>query len=225
MKSTRALVALYAVLVGLSGAWSDADAREKRVAIQGRVLSESGEGLSGWPVTLISTQRFLELGRRTSGGEITTVARTSSDSNGYFSIDVSKKEGFQFWFVRFMDPDHFDPVRYLPPEDVEITIEARRGRVSTLQKVIAPHPEWSEVQRRVTEAGGVATPKGKVLRTIGLPEKSVVDESSGEEEWWYFTKGIVYTFRGAESTGSRRFEPVAPPPSQASASGGGAPLR
>jgi len=213
-RRSAALVAALCALVGLSAPpWPDAAfGAEKRARAQGRVLTSTGDPLAGWPVMLISTQRYLELGSRKSGGRVVTVGSAVTDASGYFSFDVPKEKGYQFWFLRFVDPSHLDPVMYLPPEDVEITADIRRGRVASVEKSIAWHPDWAEVQRRIEEQGGEATEKGKILRAIGLPEKTQHDPVSGVEEWWYFTKGILYTFRGSESAGTRRFDPVSPPP-------------
>lgn len=214
-RSTAIRVPAALAVIALAAAiWPGPAARagDRRVVVQGRVLAESGDGMAGWPVQLIATQRYVELGSRSSGGGVATLARTTADASGYFSFDLPKERGYQFWFLRFVDPQHLDPIRYLPPPDIEVTDDVRRHRVAAVQVTIRVHPDWAEVQRRIAEAGGESTPRGKILRVIGLPEKSVRDEISGEEEWWYFTKGVVYTFRGPEPTGTRRFEPVAPPP-------------
>ena len=196
-------------------------ASEKRVTAQGRLISEKGEPLAGWPVTLIATQRYVEFSKFTSGGDIVTAASGLTDAGGYFSLDVPKDRRFQFWFLRFIDPATFDAVRFQAPGDLEITADARRGRVAQVELTIKFHSDWAEVERRISAAGGETTPKGKILRTLGLPEKLAAGEASTEEEWWYFTKGIVYIFRGAEPIGSRHFDPVKPPPGGPSGHSGG----
>jgi len=195
---------------------SDAVAAGKRVAAQGRVLTASGEGMPGWPVVLIGTQRYIELKRFSSGGGVAILTRATTDANGYFSIDVPKDRRYQFWFLRFAEQGGLDPVKYRMPEDVEITADVRRDRVASVQKAIQLNPAWPEVERRVAEAGGESSEKGKILRALGLPEKSVKDDAAGTEEWWYFTKGILYTFSATEPVSERHFAPVVPPP------GGGA---
>jgi hypothetical protein len=187
---------------------------EKHVVAQGRVLLASGEGIPGWPVQLIATQRYIELKHFSSGGDVVTAARATTDANGYFSIDIPKDHHFQFWFLRFVEAGTLDTVKYLSPEDVEITADVRRSRVASVEKTIKLHPDWPEVERRVAQAGGESSERGHILRTLGLPEKSLRDEATGAEEWWYFTKGIVYTFQAAGSSSERHFEPVAPPKGQ-----------
>jgi len=183
---------------------------EKRVVVNGRVLSSSGAGMPGWPVSLLATQRYIEISSYTSGGKVTEVAATSTDANGYFSFDVPRKRGYHFLFVRLSDPERLDTVRYLKPEDIEITAQVRRGGLATVEATIQDHPDWPEVDRRIREEGGDLTPRGRILRSLGLPEK-VSRSEAGEDEWWYFTRGVVYLFRGAEAVGSRRFDPVVPP--------------
>ncbi len=183
---------------------------EKRVVVNGRVLAETGEGMASWPVSLLATQRYVEISTYTSGGKVTEVAATATDANGYFTFDVPRKRGYHFLFIRLSDSGRLDTVRYLKPADIEITAQVRRGGLASVEAFIKTHPDWPEVERRIAEAGGDLTPRGRILRSIGLPEKTSQSEA-GEEEWWYFTRGVVYLFRGAEAVGSRRFDPVVPP--------------
>ncbi len=212
---------LLALLTTLLAPVTGARASGQRIMCQGRVLSQAGQGMADWPVILIGTSRYLEIGKHTSGGEVATLARTSTDENGYYSIDIPRERRYHYYFLRFADSSKLDPVKYSIPDDVEISAEARRGRLAQVDLTVRLHPDWPEVERRIAEAGGVDTPKGKILRKLGLPEKSVMDRSSGEEEWWYFTKGVLYTFRGSEPTGTRNFEPVSPPPGGAGSTGEG----
>ena len=188
-----------------------ANAAQKRIVVQGRVLLDSGQGLAGWPVIMIATQRYVEFSKYTSGGKVDAVATTRTDRNGYFTFDVPRKRGYHYWFLRFIEPESFDSVKYILPDDIEITALARRGRLVEVGKTISYHPDWPEVERLISEAGGRHTAKGEILSAIGLPEKRADNSVSGEEEWWYFTKGIVYMFRDNEPTGLRRFEPVKRP--------------
>lgn len=211
--SARGILLVMVSLSALAAAATVARAAtEKRVVVQGRVLTGEGQGMSGWPVHLIGTQRYLELRSYTSGGAIAELASATTDENGYFSFDLPKDRTYQYWFVRFMDKAHLDPVRWITPDDVEVTSDIRRGRVAQVEMTIRAHPDWAEVERMIADAGGETTQRGRILRTLGLPEKQARDEATGEEEWWYFTHGILYTFKDRKPTGSRRFEPVVPPP-------------
>jgi hypothetical protein len=210
--SPRAAPAVLIAAVIAASLWpAAAQAAGKRIAVQGRVVSPSGEGMPGWPVALIGTQRYIEFSRYSTGGQVATLASGTTDENGYFSFDIARPRGYQYWFVRFADRRHLDPVRYVTPGDVEITPDVRRGRVAQVQMAIKDHPDWAEVERLISESGGESTQRGGILRTLGLPEKRSVNQDTGEEEWWYFTRGVLYTFKDGQPTGSRRFEPVAPP--------------
>ncbi|MGH9868257.1 MAG: hypothetical protein ACREAA_08855 [Candidatus Polarisedimenticolia bacterium] len=223
---TRAAIArglsLTALVLAVVCASGPAHAVDKRIVVQGRVLAADGTAMTGWPVQVIGTQRYIELNRHTTGGQVATVARTTTDENGYFSFDLPREGPWHYYFVRPIDQAHLDPVRWLVPDDVEVTTDIRRGRVAQVQATIRPHPDWPEVERQIAEAGGETTQRGRILRTLGLPEKRVNDQATGEEEWWYFTHGILYTFQKGQPTGSRRFEPVAPPPKTNGGAQGGA---
>ena len=213
--ATLSVVASLTVMAGSMALDPGVAARvERHVIVQGQVLGPNGKGMGGWPVSLIGTQRYLELNHRTAGGGTATVARTVTDTSGYFAIDVVREHKYQFWFLRYADAAHLDPVKYAIPEDQEITTLVRGGRVAAVQATIRFHPQWREVERLVSVSGGPTSEKGRILLTIGLPEKRVTGaeaEPDVDEEWWYFTKGVVYSFRGSEPAGMRRFEPVKPP--------------
>lgn len=179
---------------------------------QGRVLDETGAGLGGWPVLLLATQRYITLNRFTSGGDVAVAGRTTTDAQGYFSFDLEKSRGYHYWFLRFTDPTHFDPVVWDAPGDVEITKDVKRRRAAMVEVRLRHHASWREVEKRIALSGGESTPRGRILRALGLPEKEAGDPAAGSEEWWYFTKGVLYVFRGADSPELHRFEPVPPPP-------------
>ena len=182
-------------------------AGEKRILVQGRLLDDKGAPLAGWPVSLIRTKRYVELTRKVIGGDVDVAARVQADKDGFFTIDIPRDRGYQFYYLRFIDPEVFDPVQYIAPADWEITNTAKRGRLTQINKVIAHKPDWDELQRRLAAGGGEGTTRGRVLRTIGLPENTV-PATDGAEEWWYFSRGIMYTFRGDQPVGEQRFEPV-----------------
>ncbi len=202
--------ALLACLLGAIALAAPAEAA-KQISVQGRVTTDKGEPLADWPVELVATQRYMEFRSFSSGGKVAEVASTRTDARGYYTFDLERQRGWHYLFLRYADPKRTDNVRFLRPEVVEITADVRRGRLAEVPLTVRYHPDWSEVQRRLAEAGGEGTPRGRVLRALGLPEKRVQTES-GDEEWWYFTHGIMYTFRGDEGIGMHRFEPVPPPP-------------
>ena len=212
-RSTRFAVLVacgLAFFVAASGGSPAASARALRA--QGRVVDETGTGKGDWPVSLIATQRFVELKRFHSGGEVTVVAQTRTDAQGYFRFDLERARGYHYWFLRFTDPSHLDPVVWLPTADIEITRDAKRDRPASVDVRVRHHPDWPEVERQIVQAGGEATSRGKILRTLGLPEKDSLDPVTGDQEWWYFTKGVMYTLRGGIPSGLHRFDPVLPPP-------------
>lgn len=230
MFQRTALISIFATLNVMAAATAldpGANARvERHIIVQGRVLGPDGKGMGGWPVALIGTQRYLEFSHRATGGDIATVARSVTDAAGYFTIDVPRERKYQFWFLRYADPAHLDAVKHLAPPDQEITTLMRGGRVAVVEAAVQFHPQWLELERLVSESGGAASEKGKILLALGLPEKRATGaaaEPDVDEEWWYFTKGVVYSFRGSEPITLRRFEPVKPPAGTASGAAGAPP--
>lgn len=230
MFQRTALMSFFAMLIVMGAATAldpGAIARvERHIIVQGQVMGPDGKGMGGWPVALIGTQRYLEFSHRTAGGNISTLARSVTDAAGYFAIDVPRERKYHFWFLRYADPAHLDTVKHVAPPDQEITTLVRGGRVAIVQATVQFHPQWQELVRLVSESGGAAGEKGRILLALGLPEKRATGaavEPDVDEEWWYFTKGVVYSFRGSEPITLRRFEPVKPPAGTASGAAGAPP--
>ena len=54
--------------------------------------------------------------------------------------------------------------------------------------------------------------RGKILRSLGLPERrQTFPESADKEYWWYYAKGVCYQFQGDQVLHKRTFDPVLPP--------------
>ncbi len=179
------------------------------IHVQGRVLSPDGHGVPGQSVRLFKTRRSLALGRFSSGGQIAEAARATTDEHGFYEIRIRKDRAFDDYFLRFYDLSTFDSVRYRLPGDREITREIRRGGTLRIDVTLAWHDGWPEVRSRLEEVGE-DSPRGRILLAMGLPESEKrADGPSGlRDEWWYYSRGVVYFFRGREAAGSRRFEPV-----------------
>jgi hypothetical protein len=220
-------VCAAAILASAAAGASPAGAAERRIHVQGRVTDPEGRGLPGQPVRLFKTRRGIELPRFTSGGQVAEAARVATDAGGFYEIDVPRDRSFDDFYLRFHDPASFDRVQFLVPADREITHDLKRGGAIQVDVVLARRPDWPEVARRI-EAAGADSPKGRILRSLGLPEREGpgTGPDGPREEWWYHSQGVVYFFRDGRAAGFRRFEPVPPGPGeapriQAAGAGGG----
>lgn len=179
------------------------------IHVQGRVVDPSGQGVAGSPARLFKTRRSLSIGRFSSGGQVTEAARTVTDGNGYFEIEIPRDRSYDDYFLRFHDAETFDRVKYRLPEDREITKELKREPPLILEQALQHHPQWEEVQERIKQVGA-DSPQGRILRSMGIPEREMsgTGPDGPRTEWWYHTRGIVYFFRDGAPAGSRSFEPV-----------------
>jgi hypothetical protein len=186
-------------------------AAERKIQVMGRITGPDGNGMPGMSVRLFKTRRAIELPKFTSGGQIAEAVRVSTDDSGYYQIDVPRDRAYDNYYLRFYDPSTFDAVRYAPPGDREITKDLKRGEALTIDVQIATRPEWPEIERRIEQLGA-DSPKGKLLRTLGIPEHETngTGPDGPREEWWYHTRGVVYFFRDGKAAGMRQFEPLAP---------------
>jgi hypothetical protein len=179
------------------------------VDVRGRILSPDGTGVPSIPIRLFKTRRSLQLGKFSSGGQVSEATRVLTDENGFFELRIPRDRSYDDYFLRFHGPDGFDSVKYRPPADREITRDLKRGEPLILEVELAYQPDWPEVMRRA-EAVGEESAQGKILRSLGLPEREMNGLGPGgpREEWWYHTRGVVYFFREGQAAGFRRFEPV-----------------
>lgn len=226
----RASSARRPIAIGLALLFAGAAASiaaERKIQVMGRITGPDGNGIAGMSVRLFKTRRAIELPKFTSGGQIAEAARVSTDDSGYYEIHVPRDRAFDNYYVRFYDPATFDAVRYALPADREITKDLKRGEGLTIDVQIATRPEWPEVERRIEQLGA-DSPKGKVLRALGIPEHEMMGTGPDgpREEWWYHTRGVVYFFHDGKAAGMRHFEPLAPGApaakvEEAAANGGG----
>ncbi len=210
---SRTLLSRVALLAGalgllLQGAAAGI-AAEKEIHVSGRIVDSGAVGVSGSPVRLLKTRRSLSVGRFSSGGQVAEAARTATDENGFYELRIPKDRSYDDYFLRFHDPETFDRVRFLAPEDREITRLLKSGTALIVDVELLENPDWPEVKRRI-EGAGEDSEMAKILRSLGLPERQMTGAGpeGPREEWWYHTRGIVYFFRDGVPLGYRRFEPV-----------------
>jgi hypothetical protein len=194
--------------------WSGAPARaaeQREVLIHGTVTDQEGKPLADYPVRLLKTKTILNLLHFSTGSQQQEEARIQTDASGNFELKIVPDPKYDYFYLRFYDAKTFDPVRYAVPGDRDITrLVKTRGEVR-IDQVIQDNPDWSRVQGMLTEFGESSN-RGRILRSLGLPERrETVPGSPGRENWWYYAKGICYQLQGDEVLKTRHFDPVLPP--------------
>ena len=181
------------------------------VLIHGRIVDAAGQPLAGYPVRLIKTKTTLNLLHFSTGSQQAEVGRTTTDAEGKFELRVQPDPKFDYFYLRFYDPKTFDPVRYAVPADQNITKTFKSKPEVQADAVIRDHPDWAKVSAMVAEYGADSN-RGKILRSLGLPERrQSLPESAGRENWWYYAKGLCYQLQGDQVLRKRTFDPVLPP--------------
>jgi len=181
------------------------------VVIHGTILDAAGKPLSGYPVRLIKTKTTLNLLHFSTGSQQQEYGRTETDAEGRFEMRVLPDPKFDYFYLRFYDPKTFDPVRYAVPADINITKPFKSKGDVQADSVIKDHADWAKVSSLVAEFGATSN-RGKILRSLGLPERrQTFPESPGRENWWYYAKGLCYQLQGDQVLHKRTFDPVLPP--------------
>jgi len=209
--SARPGLAAGVFLLALVVAGPPAASAERMIEVRGRITDPEGRGAPGQSVRLFKTRREISLGRMQSGGQIAEAARVATDADGFYHLSIPRDRSFDAFYLRFYDPNSFDSVEYRIPTDREITHDLKRQGTLRIDLTLERSSSWAEVSRRI-EALGADSPKGKILRALGQPERE--GQGAGpdgpREEWWYYERGVVYFFRNGLPSGSRRFDPVTP---------------
>ncbi|MCI0407590.1 MAG: carboxypeptidase-like regulatory domain-containing protein [Acidobacteria bacterium] len=204
--------ALAAVLaLGPQASAQDAEGGPGLIVIRGTIRDQSGAPLADYPVRLIKTKTTLRLLHFSTGSRQEEYGRTQTDPQGRFELKVARDPQFDYFYLRFYDPKTFDPVRYSVPADVDITKTLKTKPELEVDSVILNHPDWSKVESLLSEFGAQSN-RGKILRSLGLPERrQTFADSPGKESWWYYAKGLCYQLQGDQVLKIRNFDPVLPP--------------
>jgi len=204
--------ALAAILaLGPQAAAQDAAPEQVLIVIHGTVRDQAGNPLADYPVRLIKTKTTLRLLHFSTGSRQEEYGRTQTDSQGQYELKAAPDPEFDYFYLRFYDPKTFDPVRYAVPADVNITKTFKTKPDLPVDSVILNHPDWSKVEALLAEFGAESN-RGKILRSLGLPERrQTFPDSPGKESWWYYAKGICYQLQGDKVQNTRNFDPVLPP--------------
>jgi hypothetical protein len=181
------------------------------VVIHGTVRDQAGNPLADYPVRLIKTKTTLRLLHFSTGSRQEEYGRTQTNSEGQFELKIARDPQFDYFYLRFYDTKTFDPVRYAVPADVNITKIFKTKPDLAVDSVILNHPDWSKVEALLSEFGAQSN-RGKILRSLGLPERrQTFPDSPDKESWWYYAKGICYQLQGDKILNIRNFDPVLPP--------------
>ena len=181
------------------------------VVIRGTLRDQAGAPLVGYPVRLLKTKTTLRLLHFSTGSRQVEYGRTDTDSQGGYELKVAADPKFDYFYLRFYDPKSFDAVRYSVPADVDITKSFKTKAEVAVDAVIKDHPDWSKVQALLAEFGPGSN-RGKILRSLGLPERrQTFADVPARENWWYYAKGICYQLQGDQVMKIRNFDPVLPP--------------
>ncbi|MCU0230044.1 MAG: hypothetical protein MUC67_01575 [Acidobacteria bacterium] len=166
-----------------------------KTLIEGQAFDRSGNSLPGLAVRLTLRNESVSLPWKPVEVTERVVASAVTDAAGFYSLALAETDLEGTLWLRCGDPAKWDAVRFAPPAEYEVSSRIRRGRTAIFNCVPGDAPGWPELAREINQAGGLKSPRGKVLRARGLPPETVtlVD---GTVEWRY--PNAVYRFRGAE---------------------------
>ena len=210
-------VTLCAALVLAVAALAPPAARAERegplVTLSGNVRDVSGAPVPGSTVRVLKTRTVYSL-KSHSYDQGAEENRTMSGADGAYKIDFPLDPAFRSYFVRFYDPKVFDAVKYRIPPDIDVTKKIREGGAIQADIVLQFQATWPEVKRLVEEYGP-ASPRGQIVRTLGLPSRRPA-EAEGREIWVYEAAGVSYVVEGEKIVETHKI-PVNAPPAEAPA--------
>lgn len=210
-RTTAAATGALILLLGAPRAAAQEGASSAEIVIHGTLKDQSGAPMADYPVRLIKTKTTLSLLHFGTGSRQVEYGRGTTDGEGRYELRVSPDPKFDYFYLRFYDPKSFDPVRYSVPADVDITKTFKTRTEVTVDAVIQDHPDWAKVSDLLSQVGAESN-RGKILRSLGLPERrQTFSDSPGRENWWYYAKGICYQLQGDHVLNLRKFDPVLPP--------------
>ena len=168
-----------------------------RVSIEGQIFDASGSPVGGVPVRVLMTRRLLKLGDLSLREDVAQGPSTASDARGFFRLDWAPDPAYDYFYLRFYDAQSFDAVRYALPVDEDITQRIRSGRSVIVNRQLEDASNWPELRSEIERVGGEATPRGEILRALGLPDQ-VAPLEEDLVEWRYERAGVRYRLRGGD---------------------------
>jgi hypothetical protein len=210
-RTTAAVTGALILLLAAPLAAAQEGASSAEIVIRGTLKDQSGTPMADYPVRLIKTKTTLRLLHFSTGSRQVECGRGTTDGEGRYELKVAPDPKFDYFYLRFYDPKSFDPVRYSVPADVDITKTFKTRNEVTVDAVIQDHPDWAKVSDLLGQVGADSN-RGKILRSLGLPERrQTFSDNPGRENWWYYAKGICYQLQGDHVLNLRKFDPVLPP--------------
>lgn len=191
-RGVRAALAV-AVLVLVTGAAGAA-------TIEGQVFDTSGEPLGDVDILVVQQRGGSIIPGLDRPTDEKTWARGKTDDKGFFRIDVQLPPRRGRVLVRIA-PDGWDDVRYVRPQDVNVTKPLRRHQWAAANFLVAETEDWPRVVREIRRVGGLDTDRGRVLRRHGLPAER---EEAGEGSVVWAYPGVSFVFRDGELVKTRR---------------------
>jgi hypothetical protein len=183
------------------------DERIPVVAVHGTVTDAGGAPVAFQTVRLLKTRRIRNAPAGKAREQEVEEARTRTNDVGAYRFEVQVDYTFPYWFVRFYDPKDFDSVKFLLPQDADVSRAVHDGIGVDASAVFRFHPEWDRVRKEVDEVGA-ASHRGQILRSLGLPARRTPGEE-GKEVWEYPALGIAYVLQEDAVVEVRRGEPAA----------------
>jgi len=206
-RAFSAVVALVALSLAVPAAAGWGKARQ--LVVRGQVTDERGTGVEGTAVRVIATRRvvkFLTVESRPAEKEL---GSTISGPNGFYELSVPKVRDYDFYFLRFFDGEQFDSVRFATPPDIEITQQIKKRR-PVIQDIHLPRAAGWDAVTRLVDLYGAESTRGKIVRQLGVPERTERDTAAGHPEreiWWYDRAGVAYVIEDGEVLERKLFQP------------------
>ena len=163
--------------------------------VRGQVTDSLGAPVADHGVRLLATRRvakFLTIESEPAEAEL---ASTRTDANGFYEMRVPRDREYDFFFLRFSTPTDFDRVRFDRPADREITKRFTSRRPVIQDCVLPAAPGWDAVQR-LLELYGADSPRGRLIRALGVPDRVEPMDGAGREAWQFAAAGVTYIVEG-----------------------------
>ncbi len=176
------------------------------VTVRGRVTDVSGAPVPGHTVRLLKSRTIMDLGTFKKRGQNVEELRDTSDAHGFFEFTFPFDKKFRYYYLRFYNPKDFDLIKYVLPEDKDISRRARKGRPVQADIILKLQPGWPAVESAIREYGAGSQPS-QILRALGLPERRT-PQGQGRELWEYDAAGVSYLLEDGMVLETRRTRSV-----------------
>ena len=153
------------------------------VELKGSVSDELGEPVANSPIYLVMKREVFNMLKFTYQTVESKTISVKTDERGLYQLKVNIDPYFNRFHLYFHG-EGYDYARFLRPEPADVTDSVKAGTETVVNRILKANPLWGDLQIVLGDLEP-GSPRRKILRQYGFPERRETRED-GSEVWYYY---------------------------------------